>query len=159
LQESSSRRLPRAWTPINRSRLSLHSRSNREEGPRGVRGNRIPSIKLSQQLDCRSTAAHCSLPATGQRWVLRTSRVAADQTEAARPKEAFQCAPAESDAPLKGSRFIERPCSPFRASRGVFSCGVRDLSDRGAGVRLNDLRYWQPSSTFRSTASAPRSRA
>jgi hypothetical protein len=27
----------------------------------------------------------------------------------------------------------------FPRSRGVFSCGVRDLSDRGAGVRLNDL--------------------
>ena len=79
----------------------------------------------------------CRQPGNGGFCVRRASLL----TRRWRPdqKKAFQCAPAESDALLKGSRFMERPCSPFRASRGVFSCGVRDLSDRGAGVRLNDL--------------------
>ncbi len=54
-------------------------------------------------------------------------------------KEACQCVPAESDALPKGGGRIETPCSQFRDLRGVHSCGVRDLSDGGVGVRLNDL--------------------
>jgi hypothetical protein len=64
-------------------------------------------------------------------------RAASEQTVVARPKGKFQCVPTESDAPLKGSWFMRGPRSPFRVSGGVFSCGVWDLSDSGADVRLN----------------------
>jgi hypothetical protein len=60
---------------------------------------------------------------------------------------------AESDAPLKGRWFMRGPRSPFRVSGGVFSCGVWDLSDSGADVRLNSVPLLPIESTFRSTAS------
>lgn len=53
-------------------------------------------------------------------------------------KEACQCVPAESDAQPKGTGPSGRPALHAAPER-VYSCGVRDLSDGGVGVRLNKL--------------------
>lgn len=42
---------------------------------------------------------------------------------------------------------------------GVYSCGVRDLRTRALAYGSMTFRFCQPSLTFRSTISAPRSRA
>jgi hypothetical protein len=127
----------------------------REDGAGGVRGycrTKASGSRFSRIRALFSAGNRATL-------VLRMLRAASEQTVVARPKGKFQCVPTESDAPLKGSWFMRGPRSPFRVSGGVFSCGVWDLSDSGADVRLNCVPLLPIEFDISLDGSAPRSQA
>jgi len=117
-----------------------------------------PSSSISNS-DCRSTAAHYFLPVTGQRWFCvccapRLNRRSwpdqKEDTNAFQPRAMRRWKEAGSwEGRVLPSAF---QAASSRAEFGIWVTAARTCD-------LKTFRFCQSSSTFRSTASAPRSQA